>query len=380
MSHFTVLVRVPATVAASELEGEVKKLLAPYCEQCEGEEAALYCVFKDTEDESRKRYETESVEMVVLGGQLRYTHSDEAKQIRMDLARAMGFSIDTLFLVTNEARDKIDAAFHERVEHVVVPHTKRYATFDEYMRDYRGEERDEKTGRYGYHHNPHAKWDWWAIGGRWRGLLMIRVPDRFSEIDVGIERPPVEAGLGEVSWVFDRKYHEGPVPGSRAEVDYCRIRDLDWSRIDKEARERAARFWAEVDDFLAGKEFDHRDAVRDTMLALGVLECRDADELDGSEFWKWKWPRQNKPGVDRFDVVAEKPNREELDARVLAHHFPVSTFARLDASGWKERGEMGWFGCSSDTPESNEAHDKEFPEWLRSGDAGDWVVVVDCHI
>jgi hypothetical protein len=380
MSHFTVMVRVPADVDASDLEDEVTKLLAPFNEQCDVEEASLYCVFNDTEDESRKKYETESIEMVMLDGQLRYTHSDEVKQIQMKIAGELGIDVTSPFFIPSEARDKIDAAFRERVEHVTVPHTKRYATFDEYMRDYEGDERDEKTGRYGYYHNPNAKWDWWAIGGRWRGLLMVRAPDRFSEIDVGIERPPVEAGLGEVSWVFDRKYHEGPLPGSSAEVDYCRIRDLDWSRIDKEARERAAKFWAEVDDFLAGKEFTYGAGPRDAMLALGMLSCRDADELDGSEFWKSKWPRQNRPGVDRFDVVAKKPNREELDARVIAHHFPVSTFARLDASGWKERGEMGWFGYSTDTPESNEAHDKAFPEWLKSGDSGDWVVVVDCHI
>jgi hypothetical protein len=58
-----------------------------------------------------------------------------------------------------------------------------------------------------------------------------------------------------------------------------------------------------------------------------------------------------------------------------------STYAVLDSDGnWHEPGQMGWFGCSTSSPEeeidfANNYYDlvyKEHPE--------DWLVVVDCHI
>jgi hypothetical protein len=246
------------------------------------------------------------------------------------------------------------------------------------MREWHGEERDEKHGRYGYMRNENAKWDWFAIGGRWRGLLLIKPATRFNQLEVDGGSPQTtEGGLGKVSWVFSEEFHKGTIPGNATEVDYCRADDLDWLHIDQLTRERTNKFWAEVDDFLAGKKFDgYYDGPRETMLALGMLACKDANELTGGEFWTWKWPRQNTPGVDRYDVVATKPDREALEARALAHHCPVTTFARLDASGWSKR----WWDASTATPESNEAHDRDFVAWLKSGDQRDWIVVVDCHI
>ena len=32
---------------------------------------------------------------------------------------------------------------------------------------------DKTVGAGGYWHNPNARWDWWEIGGRWRGLLRL---------------------------------------------------------------------------------------------------------------------------------------------------------------------------------------------------------------
>lgn len=57
------------------------------------------------------------------------------------------------------------------------------ASFDEqveagspYAEFVRNEEYDwDKTvGAKGYWRNPNARWDWWEIGGRWRGLLRLR--------------------------------------------------------------------------------------------------------------------------------------------------------------------------------------------------------------
>lgn len=50
-----------------------------------------------------------------------------------------------------------------------VPFNVLYPTLDEYMREYHGIERDERTGKFGGWQNPNAKWDWYdEDGGRWR--------------------------------------------------------------------------------------------------------------------------------------------------------------------------------------------------------------------
>ena len=54
-----------------------------------------------------------------------------------------------------------------------------YPSFDDFMVEY-GEytSRDEETGKYGYWENPNAKWDWYSIGGRWSGSLLLKSGER----------------------------------------------------------------------------------------------------------------------------------------------------------------------------------------------------------
>jgi hypothetical protein len=52
----------------------------------------------------------------------------------------------------------------------------------------------------------------------------------------------------------------------------------------------------------------------------------------------------------------------------------------MDAAGWYEPGEMGWFGMSSESPESMKEYADDFTNWVQGGDQSDWLVLVDCHI
>ena len=53
---------------------------------------------------------------------------------------------------------------------VDVPLNLLYPTFDDYMREFEGYRggKDPETNQYGYWENPNAKWDWYAVGGRWK--------------------------------------------------------------------------------------------------------------------------------------------------------------------------------------------------------------------
>lgn len=353
MSHFSVMVRVPGSTPKDKLEEAIEQVLAPYCEHSgDNGEYKKFMVFQDEEDEYRQEYEEEGTEMVVLAdGSFAYPWDD-----RFRVPGTIGQGSDT----------------HKVPDHLtkrVVLFKERWDTFEAFVEGWHShKERDPVHKRYGYYRNPNAKWDYWRIGGRWRGDLYVK-PNASSE-----------AGLGEVGYEYSMRHHEGPVPGSATEVDYCRINMLDFDRIHEEAKTRATKFWEQVDKFLKGEKFDLFEGPRDTMIRLGMLDCKDAPELTGKEYWTQKWPRQNTPGVDRFDVVAEKPDPRKDGVRVLSHMNPIRPWAYVDDKGWCEPGKMGWWGMASDTPDGNDKHAKDFNEWLRSGDQSDWIITVDCHI
>lgn len=349
MSHFTVMVRVPSEIKREALEEAVGRLMDPFCEHTDKGRLERFMVFKDHEDEYRQKYETESCEMVKLeDGTLVSRYDDRFKDPKF-----FG-SFGTNSHIVPEHLEKVD-----------VPFKQRYATFEQYMLDYCGEERDEKTGRYGYYHNPNAKWDYWRIGGRWRGKLLTKPEAQ-------------DKGLDEVAWEYGPEWHKEKVPGGANEVDYCRISALDFARIDAEAREAANKFWAQADEFFAGREFDEwkESGPRTTMLDLGILDCFDEKEMPNVFFWRKAWERT----PTRYDVVVEKPSRDKLDDVVVDFMSPIRPYAFLDSTGWHARGRMGWFGAGDDTPESNSSFAKTFNAWLKEGDQDDWIVMVDCHI
>ena len=60
-----------------------------------------------------------------------------------------------------------------------------------------------------------------------------------------------------------------------------------------------------------------------------------------------------------------------------------STFAVITPDGkWYEKGEMGWFGCSSTTPDEDTVwHDNYYDTFIKPAlENGWWLTVVDCHI
>lgn len=67
------------------------------------------------------------------------------------------------YSITEEYKEKYEKEFKEE-----------YPTFDEYMQNYEHEERDKKTNDYGYWENPNSKWDWYEIGGRFRGIIPLK--------------------------------------------------------------------------------------------------------------------------------------------------------------------------------------------------------------
>ncbi len=196
-----------------------------------------------------------------------------------------------------------------------------YAVFEE---DADGE-MNEVLGKRGCWHNPNAKWDWWVLGGRWRGQLKLK------EGRTGI--------YGKVSWM------NKDAPVDTARCDQALVADCDFS-ADPKAYEQALRTWE---------------------ILVEGSPLRDGEkETDYLRLYKPEY------------YIRQYGTKEDY-ARSLSM---FNTFAFVTATGeWHEAGSMGWFGIDSSTADSRKAYQEEFAEYLKeAGVQGLYISIVDMHI
>lgn len=362
MSHFTVMLKItPERLARhnGNVETAVAKMLAPFQENNMGDCPKEFLEFNDLEDEYREEYETEGTEMVRLAdGSLAYSW-DEQFRVQGQIGIGGG---------THRVPD------HLKKEHV--PHKERFPTLEAYARDYHGSRgRDANKGRYGYWENPNKKWDWYQIGGRWSGFFPVK--------------KSVTPTLGEMSLMRN----DAPEVGK---ADVCRVGDLDMDRIAQETREGAEKFWARWEQYKRGetpiREKDgmpdpwFRHDVRGKALDRGILRVI-RDDGSGNEKAPEGWATDTREWAKCDDSrrtwsdAISPIGRDEFMAEFIDSFCPVTAYAALDDDGWHAPGKMGWFGCSSDTPEEKSAHDKEFVRrFIKQASPDTTLVVVDCHI
>jgi hypothetical protein len=98
-----------------------------------------------------------------------------------------------------------------------------FPTFEDYADEYHGP-RDEKTGRYGEWFNPNSQYDWYQLGGRFTGHLILKPG-----------RPGLLGSPGPRT-----------APAGPGRADQARKGDIDFAAM---SRERYARFltaWSEL--------------------------------------------------------------------------------------------------------------------------------------
>ncbi len=392
MSHYAVLVRVPADAHPDEFKEILDDLLFPYNEQGDADDPEFrkFLEFEDEEEEHLKQYETDTSSMVKLpNGEVVCAYSER-------------FRNPKLF-------DEPRYIYPEGSLEYQVPHKERFASFEDFMEQYCGYRgRDEIIGHYGHWRNPNAKWDWWSIGGRWTGHFAInydpsedrrnykqcfichgtgtRADTVYKETDIYC-RQPTPAGhpvIGRgcnccrgTGWEFKHASEFVPVG------NYTRISELDWHKINAKALKSIDEFWDSWQEFVNGKKFDFFDGPRDRAMRLGLLECKDNSELTGDEWKVLYWDDENTPEDkrrNRCDVLRET-TKDWLIDNCFETFLPISTWAILDGeNGWQEKGKMGWWACSDATPESSRELANKLVDWINSGNQYDWLIIVDCHI
>lgn len=206
-------------------------------------------------------------------------------------------------------------------EKINIPFKELYPTFKEYMEDFIQTPFDEEEQDYGYWENPNAKWDYWTIGGRWKGFLKAK-----------------DGQKGEASLVM-------PIRDKQGRYAQAKVKDIDFEP-DAVEYQKNIRWWEVV--------------IEDAPLKQGE------DKKDFLSLYKKEY------------LIAKYKNKE-LFARIQSS---VITYAVVMPDGtWYQKGQMGWFGCSSETPDASFEWDMRFKENFIDKADPEWILtIVDCHI
>jgi len=171
-------------------------------------------------------------------------------------------------------------------------------------------------------HNEKCKWDWWTIGGRWGGKLILK---------------PTTQGI-----VYSREpgpvYRPATPHVATVGTDVALLKDVDFEAMGIARRARAEEDWE----------------------ALSKLAPDNP--------------------LRRFEYDAE---RDETKEHYIARHSaPFTTHAVLiEGQEWIEPSEMGWFGCDHDRTEDAATWAQNFQQRFLSNPTDTTViVVVDYHI
>lgn len=201
-------------------------------------------------------------------------------------------------------------------------------TFDEFLSRVWGY--IQKNGKVGYYTNEDAKWDWYMIGGRWSNMLKsIR---RYDKCDFEVKKyieldAPFREALEKKKVLFDSY-----IKHIKGKYTYKKLKDFE---TGKEYREQ--EIFTAIEQFI-GKSGNIFDPYNPEYFCFGD-----------------------------FDLFKKK-----------IYDDTVTTYAFIDIHGnWYEKGEMGWFGMSSN---ENPDWGTKWKEIYDSVPEDYTIVIVDCHI
>lgn len=185
-----------------------------------------------------------------------------------------------------------------------------------------------KDGEIYSTYNPNSKWDWYQLGGRYTGRLILK--------------DNTKGELGEISLLATDEYKKEHANWKKSGVraDQARKKDIDFDKMLQDriytAKEEYAKFKKE---YIIAKS----DSDRKNICFMYDIEPETTEE----EYLK--------------DIVA------------------FSAFAVLKNGEWFERGKMGGWGMVKDEKE-NDVWQKEFDKLIKDLPENTLLSIYDCHI
>jgi hypothetical protein len=282
--------------------------------------------------------------------------------------------------------------------------------------------------------NPRGYWDWWVIGGRWRGFfhrkptltsVTYRLPEtsraRDGDTDWATAGMPVipgdalmpgeavigSAGVGE--WLEQRELGH-PTEDYTGRADQLQWRDVDLDAIRDHARTKASEQYDAYETATVGVEPPSQtfSELADSILTARGLPTdwaefreitRSKREKDDSDAWRKSWDAALTEARTRWRI--HPWIRALREAKIDPDDDPIGFYCihtggrdeyirRATASAgvpyaividgkWISRGRMGWFGSSADTATRDEWNTTVHDLYAQLDDDV-WVTAVDCHI
>lgn len=215
-----------------------------------------------------------------------------------------------------------------------------YPDFDTFVRDFHGQDKNPDTGEYGYFDNPNAKWDWYLLGGRWRGFFKLKKEaiEKYAEDnkDIVVGEPGV--GGNE------------PV----ADCDQAYKGEIDWDMHNTPEKIKEAKDFWKFYVMDANPENEEEVKIKDSLL-------KDA-------FFRYK-----------PEYYLKEYGSEETYVKSC---IDIVTYAVITEDGeWHEAGEMGWWGVShAEEGETAKFHTSFYECFIKDLPDDTLISVFDCHI
>jgi hypothetical protein len=283
----------------------------------------------------------------------------------------------------------------------------------------------DETGIYTWStYNPKSKWDWYSIGGRWRGYFMTRKWSSPTEAWNVIHDEAIARGLENGDAIREADHYAGaqgirPAAVGEAGVfdnealhdaDQLLKGDVDVEGMRSYAAERAADWWdrmdavcAELPEAKPWSEFVARikesaEAAKQTASITAVAsytietarkeyhaqprlraiadhdkDVRERYRDDEETMWKQTLGSFMGDSVDEYQL-----GREEYIQR--ARDSALAPYAYVKNGKWQAPGKMGWFASSSESDSERRRWNRDFSEMFDRLPADMPLTLCDCHI
>ena len=344
MSHFTVMV----------IGEDVEKQLQPYHEyECTGV-LDEYVVFVDETKEMMDEFINGTRTMLInFDGELKDPWDDQFYRDPLPEEKEnVGMGSGCINGLSFSSRDWGDGlGYRAKVSFIPedymekeVSFRKIYKDVESFCRDWHDDDEENfKDGKIGRLTNPNNKWDWFQVGGRWAGSLML-TKEAIESVNTGGKFIPE---LPNFSWEWSKE-EKLKVLANQC-VDIAPKKYIDIDAMEKPMVEKASKQW---DGWHSG--------IKDLP--------KDNEE-------KQKWVRDN------LGWLVSKLDIERLSTMTRSEYVACksvwSPYAILWDGTWYSKGKMGWFGMSVDEENNWEGQFKEL--WNEIPET-ELVTMVDCHI
>ena len=357
MSHFTVAVVLPEYT-----EEALKEALQPYHEyECTGEKDQ-YVVKVEYSDYSREDYQKETIPCVVDKDTGEFFGTKYGDKVKPYWKREG---------LTFSSKDQLILPDH--LMESELPATQVYPEYTNYLKDWCGVDVESEyfvleDGKLYTFTNPNAKWDWWQIGGRWRGHFNMKPKYNFLYDDRKLAK---EKGYlkGNPSFYNEGKIVEG--------YDVIKKGDIDLETgFEEKFQEKLKHFEIylsvakQYPDYKSWDEFTkdgYVDGVREAYWSQPILkELQTRLKEVCPDQYNWNSPKPETFCNGNYQAYKDK-----------IRYQTFGTYAILKDKQWLQKGDMGWWGCDSNVDSDWET---KWFEIFNSIPDDHWIVVVDCHI